>query len=65
MNEKPEPIYCGATIEGPKVGYRVVAWRKRCRQRVKKQGDRCRFHDGSGTFVGVPAEYQPKRGGSV
>jgi len=52
MTTKPEPTYCGATIEGPKVGYRVVLWRKECRQRVKAKGERCRFHDGSGSVVG-------------
>ena len=44
MKDKPEPIYCGATINGPKVGRHVVAWRKHCRQRVKAYGERCRFH---------------------
>jgi hypothetical protein len=41
-----EPLYCGATINGPKYGRRVVAWRKSCRIRVKKKGDRCRWHGG-------------------
>jgi len=40
-----KPRYtCGASIDGPKVGYRVVAWRKTCKQPVSGPGERCRFH---------------------
>lgn len=42
-----KPIYCGKDINGPKVGRRIVLWRKQCRQRVKAKGDRCRFHGGA------------------
>jgi hypothetical protein len=46
MSDDKQPLYCGANIEGPKVGRNVVLWRKSCRQRVKAVGDRCRFHGG-------------------
>lgn len=45
MSDKPVH-YCGKAIDGPKVGRHVVAWRKWCRNRVKNEGDRCRFHGG-------------------
>jgi len=35
---------CGATIDGPKYGRRVVAWRKQCQRIVKQPGDRCWQH---------------------
>ena len=44
---RPKPKYtCGKTIEGPKVGYRVVLWRKQCGHRVRNEGDRCWQHGG-------------------
>jgi len=42
-NRKGQPI-CGATINGPKMGRNVVLWRKNCGNRVKNEGDHCRFH---------------------
>lgn len=35
---------CNATIEGPKVGRRVVAWRRYCQRKVKEPGTRCWQH---------------------
>lgn len=42
-NRKGQSI-CGKTIEGPKVGKHVVAWRKQCGRLVKNDGDRCYQH---------------------
>lgn len=43
-------VTCGATITGPKVGRRVVAWRKQCRRKIRVPVDtpsweaRCHLH---------------------
>ena len=57
---QPKPAYyCGATIKGPRLivngiaSRNVRAWIRQCRQRVKEPGQRCRFHDGSGSVVGA------------
>ena len=53
-----EAHYCGATIYGPPLivnssaARNVRQWIRQCRRRVKGPGERCRFHDGSGTVVG-------------
>jgi hypothetical protein len=46
-NRDGKPI-CNATITGPKVGRRVVLWRKQCQRRVKASGDRCWQHRRAG-----------------
>lgn len=48
-NKKGLPV-CGKTIDGPKVGYRVVLWRKQCGRRVKQEGDRCYQHQPAESF---------------
>lgn len=38
---------CGAAIDGPKVGYHVVAWRKHCRNLTTHESGRCHLHRAS------------------
>lgn len=45
---------CGAAIDGPKVGYRVVAWRNYCKVPVAEAGGRCRFHGKPCPICGEP-----------
>ena len=42
-NKKGKPI-CGYTIDGPKVGRHVVAWRKHCQRVVRLEGTYCWQH---------------------
>lgn len=50
--ERRRAPYCRATIDGPKVGYRVVAWRKRCGKRTNDPSGLCHVHRDDGWYIG-------------
>jgi hypothetical protein len=37
---------CMYSIEGPKIGRHVVAWRKYCKNRTTHESGRCHLHRG-------------------
>ena len=49
---------CGATIDGPKVGARVVAWRKSCAMITGYPGKRCHNHRPPGCDCGLDPHNQ-------
>lgn len=51
---------CSKEIDGPKIG-RLVAWRKRCRNRTTHSTGRCRFHPLRGSDDGRQPWYPGER----
>jgi hypothetical protein len=39
-----ETVRCNATIDGPKIARRVVAWRKYCQNKTRHESGRCHLH---------------------
>lgn len=47
---RTEPVVCGVTITGPRVGRRVVLWVKSCARKTIHDSGKCFQHRGPGPF---------------
>ena len=58
MNTNPEEqtVQCRESIEGPKVGARVVAWRRPCGNRTRHPSGLCHVHRDDGWYLGKRSE---------
>lgn len=55
MAEKKNSVVCGAVILGPRMGPKVVLWRKNCARRTRHESGKCPDHRGPGRVFGPGA----------